>query len=79
MPATLDSNEKTVTWITDEYRTGKGMRRQYERAWRRDKSSVNHSHLQWQINRCNHILNRNNGCFYHDLVSENCGDGKKLW
>ena len=19
------------------------------------------------------------GCFYHDLVSENCFDGKKLW
>ena len=24
-------------------------------------------------------LNRNKGRFYHDLVSENCGDGKKLW
>ena len=33
------------SWITDEYRTAKCMRRQYERAWRRDKSSVNCSHL----------------------------------
>ena len=65
--------------ITDEYRNAKCMRRQYERAWRRDKSSVNRSHLRRQINRCSHILNRNKGCFYHDLVSENCGDGKKLW
>ena len=55
------------------------MRRQYERAWRRDKSSVNRSCLRRQINRCNHILNRNKGCFYCDLVSENCGDDKKLW
>ena len=51
------------SWITDEYRTAKCMRRQYERAWRRDKSSVNRSHLRRQINRCNHILNRNNGVF----------------
>ena len=67
------------SWITDEYRTAKCMRRQYERAWRRDKSSVNRSLLRWQINRCNHILNRNKGCFYRDLVSENCGDSKRLW
>ena len=67
------------SWITDEYRTAKCMRRQYEHAWRRDKSSVNRSSLRRQINRCNHILNRNKGHFYRDLVSDNCGDGKKLW
>ena len=67
------------SWITDEYRNAKCMRRQYEHAWRRDKSSVNRSRLRWRINRCNHILNRNKGRFYHDLVSDNCGDGKKLW
>ena len=67
------------SWITDEYRTAKCMRRQYERAWRRDKSSEIRSRLRWQINRCNHILNRNKGCFYHDLVSENCGYSKRLW
>ena len=34
------------SWITDEYRSAKFMRRQYERAWRKDKSSVNRCHLQ---------------------------------
>ena len=67
------------SWITDEYRTAKCMRRQFERAWRRDKSPENRSRLRRQINRCNHILNRNKGCFYRDLVSENCGDSKRLW
>ena len=38
------------SWITDEYRTAKCMRRQYERAWRRDKSCVNRSRLRRQIN-----------------------------
>ena len=66
-------------WITDKYRTAKFRRRQYEHAWRRDKSSENRSCLRRQINRCNHILNRNKGCFYRDLVSENCGDSKRLW
>ena len=42
-------------------------------------SWITHSRLRRQINRCNHILNRNKGRFYHDLVSENCGDGKRLW
>ena len=51
------------SWITDEYRTANSMRRQYECAWRRDKSSVNRSLLRRQINRCNPILNRNKGHF----------------
>ena len=55
------------SWITDEYRTAKCMRRQYEHAWRRDKSSVNRSRLG------------NMGHFYCDLITDNCGDGKKLW
>ena len=67
------------SWLTDEYRTAKCMRRHYERSWRRDKSSVNCSRLRRQINRRNHILNRNKGHFYRDLVSDNCSDGKKLW
>ena len=33
------------SWITDEYRTAKCMRRQFERAWRRDKSPENRSRL----------------------------------
>ena len=33
------------SWITDEYRTAKCMRRQYEHARKRDKSSENHSSL----------------------------------
>ena len=67
------------SWITDEHRTANNMRRQYECVWRRDKSPENCSSLLQQINRCNHILNKNKGRFYHDLVSENCSDGKKLW
>ena len=40
---------KTVpSWITDEYKTAKCMRRQYECAWRRDKSPENRSSLRWQ-------------------------------
>ena len=46
------------SWITNEYRTAKCMRRQYERAWRRDKSPENRTCLRRQIKRCNHILNK---------------------
>ena len=34
-----------TSWITDEYRTTKCMRRQYERAWGRDKSPENRTCL----------------------------------
>ena len=57
------------SWITDEYRTAKCMRRQYERAWRKDKSPENSTHLRRQINRCNHIINTriHKNCTYHQL------------
>ena len=67
------------SWITDEYRTAKCMGRRYEYVSRRDESPENCTRLQQQTNRCNHILNKNKGGFYHELVSKNCGDGKKLW
>ena len=31
------------------------------------------------LNRCNHLLNKNKGQYYQDLVKETSGDGKKLW
>ena len=37
--------KSTPSWITDEYRTAKCMRRQYERAWRREKLPENCTHL----------------------------------
>ena len=40
---------------------------------------MNHAHLRRQINRCNHLLNKNRGQYYQELVKENSGDGKKLW
>ena len=66
-------------WITNEFRTAKCLRRQYKQTWWRDKTPVNHAHLRQQINRCNHLLNKNNGQYYQELVKENSGDGKKLW
>ena len=40
---------------------------------------MNRARLRWQINRCNHLLNKNKGQYYQELVKENYGDGKKLW
>ena len=76
---TKQLNKPTPSWITDEYRTAKYMRRQYEHPWWPDKSPQNCNRLRPQMNRCNHILNKSKGCSYHDLVSEICGDDKKQW
>ena len=45
-------------WITDNYREAKRIRRQYERAWRRNKTSLNRSRLRKQTNRCHNIINK---------------------
>ena len=66
-------------WITNEFRTTKCMRRQYERTWRRDKTPLNRARLRQQINRCNHLLNKNKKNYYQELIKENSGDGNKLW
>ena len=66
-------------WITNEFRTAKCLRRQYERTWRRDKTPLNRARLRRQINRCNHLLNKNKKNYYQELVKENSKDGKKLW
>ena len=46
---------------------------------RRDKTPLNRAHLRRQINRCNHLLNKNKKNYYQELIKENSGDGKKLW
>ena len=40
---------------------------------------MNRTSFRWKINRCNHLLNKNKGQNYQELVKENSGDGKKLW
>ena len=40
---------------------------------------MNWAHLKQQINQCNHLLNKNKGQYYQDLVKENSGNDKKLW
>ena len=66
-------------WISNQFRTAKCLRRQHEQTWRSDKSQVNHARHRQQINRCNHLLNKNKRQYYQELVKENSGDGKKLW
>ena len=64
------------SWITNEYRTAKCMRKQYERTWRRYKTPLNRARLRRQINRCNHLLNKNKKNYCQELIKEN--SGKKL-
>ena len=39
---------------------------------------MNRVRLRRQINRCNHLLNKNKGQYYQELVKEK-SYGKKLW
>ena len=44
-----------------------------------DKSPVNRAHLRWQIHTCYHLLSKNKGQYYQDLIKEYIRDGKKKW
>ena len=60
----------TPGWITNEFRTAKCLRRQYEQTCRRDKTPLNRARLRLQINRCNHLLNKNKKNYYQELIKE---------
>ena len=70
---------QTPSWITDEYRIQKRLRRQLERRWKKTNSVFDRSRLRRQINLCNQILSKNKKQFYTDLIQENSNDPKKLW
>ena len=56
-------------WITQEYRDAKRLRRQYERAWRKNPTVLNRSRLRRQTARCNSIINKEKFEFYSRLVN----------
>ena len=66
-------------WVTQKYREAKRLRRQFERAWRRDKSLLNRSKLRRQISKCNTIINKSKSDFYTNTIAENSDNPKQLW
>ena len=78
--APLVSSLKTkqhADWLSESYRLAKSLRRQFECAWRKDKSQYNRSRLRRQITWCNCLANRTVYC--RKLISDNSHDSKKLW
>ena len=79
--APLVSSLKTkqrADWLSESYRLAKSLRRQFERAWRKDKSQYNRSHVRRQIAWCNCLANRDKTVYYRKLISDNSYDSKKL-
>ena len=66
-------------WLSETYRLAKSLGRQFECAWRKDKSQYNRSRLQRQIAWCNPLANRDKTLYYWKLISDNGHDSKKLW
>ena len=67
------------TWITQQYREAKRLRRQFERTWRKYPTIINRSKLRRQISKCNAIINKAKGDFYSEVINDNSDDPKKLW
>ena len=80
--ASLGSSLKTkqrADWLLESYCLAKSLRRQFERAWQKDKSQYNRSPLRHQIAWCNRLANRDKTVYYWKLMSDNSHDSKKLW
>ena len=71
--------KQRADWLSETYRLAKSLRRQFERAWCKDKSQYNRSRLRRQIAWCNHLANRDKTVYYRKLISDNSHDSKKLW
>ena len=77
--APLVSSLKTkqlADWLSESYRLAKSLRRQFECAWRKDKSQYNRSRLRHQIALCNRLANRDKTVYYRKLISDNSHDSK---
>ena len=80
--APLVSSLKTkqrADWLSECNRLAKSLRRQFECAWRKDKSQYNRSRLWRKITWCNRLANRDKTVYYRKLISNNSHDSKKLW
>ena len=80
--APLVSSLKTkqhADWLSESYCHAKSLRRQFEHAWRKDKSQYNRSCLRRQITWCNRLANRDKTVYYRKLISDNSHNSKKLW
>ena len=71
--------KQSADWLSECYHLAKSLRRQFERAWGKDKSQYNRSRLWRQIAWCNHLANRDKTVYYRKLISNNSHDSKKLW
>ena len=65
--------------LSETYRLAKSLKRQFARAWHKDKSHYNRSRLRYQIAWCNCLANRDKTVYYRKLISDNSHDSKKLW
>ena len=73
------TKKESADWMSDDYRRAKSLRRQFERTWRRAKSTLNRSRLRRQIARCNALVNKDKSDYYSKLISDNSHDSRKLW
>ena len=71
--------KQRADWLSESYHLAKSLRRQFERAWRKDKSQYNRSRLRRQIAWCNRLANRDKTVYYRKLISDNSHDYKNLW
>ena len=78
-PVSSLKTKQRADWLSESYRLAKSLRRQFERAWRKDKSQYNRSRLRRQIAWCNRLANRDKTGYYRKLISDNSRDSKKLW
>ena len=65
--------------LSETYHLAKSLRRQFERAWHKDKSQYNRCRLRCQIAWCNRRANGDKTIYYRKLISDNSHELKKLW
>lgn len=71
--------KKACLWSNPEIVKAKQLKRQYERAYKRDKCSVNRSRLRRQINYFNRLVSKAKDAYYRDIIDNHEENPAHLW
>ena len=70
---------KKAQWLSESYHRAKTLKRQFDRVWHKNKSTVTRARLRRQIAHCNHLINRDKCNFYKKVVIHHAQDSRRLW
>ena len=72
-------SSKLNKWINQRFLEAKRIKRIFERAWRKNKTTFNRSRYKRQVHYCNRLASEAKEQLYSNILSEHQNDPRKTW